>query len=95
MPCNTCGTSIPAKTNNCPKKCPTPCPPKPVPDCRKSSRDFCRIKPVAICKKCCYCPPKKCVRKTKCKLPSIKDKCRTDKPCNECCPSECCTCDSC
>ena len=60
-----------------------------VPECRKSIKDKCRIKPCPPCDCCCE-KPKKCVRKTKCHLPSVKDACRV-KPC----PPPCCDCCDC
>ena len=58
------------------------CKPKPicVPECRKSIKDKCRVKPCPPCA-CKPCPPKDCVRRTKCKFYSVKDKCRQNKPC--------------
>lgn len=85
--CRSCGNSLPVtyKCNLC-VKCNT-CPPPEPPACRgKSIKDANRVKPCPPCK--CKCPPPPCVRKTKCKVPSVKDKCRTNKPCPK--PVECC-----
>lgn len=81
-----------------PPLCPScvACKPQPVcvPECRKSIRDVCRtVKPCPPCK-CEPCKPKNCVRKTKCKFYSVKDKLRV-KPCppvKECCCSGSCSC---
>ena len=58
------------------------CKPKPIciPECRKSFKDACKVKPLPACS-CEPCPPKNCVKKTKCKFYSVKDACRQNKPC--------------
>lgn len=61
-----------------------------IPECRKNYKDSCRIKPLPKCNK--KCPPKNCVRKTRCKFYSVKDSCRLYKPCPK--PEYAC-CDSC
>lgn len=100
--CSSCGDHVPSsncKTVNpcdpvqppCKVVCvdPLPCEPQKVciPECRKSVKDDCRIKPCPPCD--CVCPPKVCVRKTKCKFYSVKDACRQNKPCPP--VKKCCT----
>ena len=86
--CHSCGTVIhhpmPNNCTNC-----VPCipshPPTP-PACRgKTYKDGYRVKSCPPCE--CVCPRPPCVRKTKCKLPSFKDRYRMPGPCPE--PVEC------
>ena len=100
MSCNPCLNKTVNPCDPVQPPCPPPecndcvtCEPEPVcvPECRQNFKDKCRVKPCPPCKPC---EPKQCVRKTKCKFYSVKDKCRQYKPCPPpqqcCCPDEYC-----
>ena len=91
MTCSSCGPIV-VEPSTC-NKCTTciPCIPvvPVVPVCRRSSKDACRVFPLPVCKY--QCPPPPCVRHTKCRIPSVRDKCRTKVPCPVpvCCAPDC------
>ena len=91
MTCGSCGpTEVkPSTCHNCTACVPCILVVPVVPECRKSIKDDCRVKPLPICRY--QCPPPPCVRRTKCHLPSIRDDCRKKPPCPEpvCCVPDC------
>jgi hypothetical protein len=94
-PCDPVQPYIPCPPRPCPKDCADVCGKVPcVPKCRKSVKDACRVKPCPPCVPCDCHKNKKCIRKTKCKFASVKDKCRNQKPCcpekPKCCPKKNC-----
>jgi hypothetical protein len=96
-PCDPVHPYVPCPPIPCPKDCADDCGKVPcVPKCRKSVKDTRRVKPCPPYVPCVCHKNKKCVRKTKCKFASVKDKCRNQKPCcpkkPKCCPKKNCNC---